>query len=183
MKDPLPTLKQRNVVYHIPCSDCPNVYVGQTGRQLYTRVKEHKDAVRRQDENSLLVLHCLTTCHAFDWGGASVIGKGTTKHTRDLPLHVSINALHSTPATELYATIGGDEGKRIPQSVKQFLTPNLTPQPSPTTLFPCFYCFDKPDPNPAYIIYINLSLYPFNCTRNSLRHHLTKCRNYRLENL
>ncbi len=36
------------------------------------RVKEHKGAVRRQDENSLLALHCLTTDHAFDWDRASV---------------------------------------------------------------------------------------------------------------
>ncbi len=26
VKDPLPTPKQQNVVYHIPCSDCPNAY-------------------------------------------------------------------------------------------------------------------------------------------------------------
>ncbi len=35
-----------------------------------------------------------------------------------LPPHVSINALLSVPATELYETIGGDEGKGIPKSVK-----------------------------------------------------------------
>ncbi len=51
--------------------------------ELSTRVKEHKGAVRRQDENSLLALHCLTTGHAFDWDRASIIGKGTTKHTHD----------------------------------------------------------------------------------------------------
>ncbi len=83
VRDPLPTSKQRNVVCHIPCSDCPNAYVGQFGRQLSTRVKEHKVAVRRQDENIQLSLYCLTTSHAFDWGRASAIGKGTTKHTRD----------------------------------------------------------------------------------------------------
>ncbi len=83
VKDPLPTPQQRNVVYHIPCSDYPNAYVGQTGRQLFTRVKKHKGAVRRHDANSLLALHFLTTGHAFDWDRASAIGKGTTKHTRD----------------------------------------------------------------------------------------------------
>ncbi len=63
----LPTPEQRNVVYNMPCSECPNAYVGQTGQQLSTRVKQHKGAVRRQDENSLLALHCPTTGHAFDW--------------------------------------------------------------------------------------------------------------------
>ncbi len=60
----------------------PNAYVGQTGRQLSTRVKEQKVAVRRQDEKSLLALHCLTAGHAFDQDRASVTGRGTTKHTR-----------------------------------------------------------------------------------------------------
>ncbi len=122
VKDPLPTPEQRIVVYHIPCSDCPNAYVGQTGRQFSTRVKEHKDAVRRQDKNSLLGLHCLTTARAFDWDRASVIGKGATKHTRGViepwKPHVSINAKHSIPATELSETIGGDDGKDIPKSVE-----------------------------------------------------------------
>ncbi len=40
-------------------------------------------AVRRQDENSLLALHSLTTGHAFDWTRASVVGNGTTKRTRE----------------------------------------------------------------------------------------------------
>ncbi len=39
-------------MYHIQWSDCPNAYVVQTGRQLSTRVKEHKGAVRRQDERA-----------------------------------------------------------------------------------------------------------------------------------
>ncbi len=72
-----PTLKQQNVVYHIPCSDCPNVYEGQTGRQLNTSVQKHKGVVWRQNENSLFILHCLMASHVFPWDGASAMGKGT----------------------------------------------------------------------------------------------------------
>ncbi len=64
VKDSLPAPKQ--------CPDC------QIGRHFSTRVKDHKGAVRRQVENLLLALHCLTTGHAFDWDRASAIGKGTT---------------------------------------------------------------------------------------------------------
>ncbi len=39
VKGTLPTAEQLNVVYYIPCSDCSNAYVGETGRQLSTRVK------------------------------------------------------------------------------------------------------------------------------------------------
>ncbi len=83
VKDPLPTQRRRNVVYSIPCSQCPSAYVGQTGRQFATRMKERQSAVGRQDKNSLLALHCLTTGHAFDWTRASVVGNGTTKRTRE----------------------------------------------------------------------------------------------------
>ncbi len=58
-------------------------YVGKTGRQFATRMKEHSSLVRPQDDNSLLVLHCLTTGHAFDWTRASAFGKGSTKRTRE----------------------------------------------------------------------------------------------------
>ncbi len=49
-------------------------------------------AVRRQDENSLLALHYLTTGHAFDWTRASAVGNGTTKWTRKF-----IEAWKTTP--------------------------------------------------------------------------------------
>ncbi len=51
--------------------------------QFDTRMKGNKGAVRRQDENSLLALHCLTNNHAFDWDRATVVGKGTPKYKRE----------------------------------------------------------------------------------------------------
>ncbi len=83
VKDPLSTQRRPNVVYNTPCSECPNAYVGQTGREFATRMKENQNAVRRQDENSLPTLHCLTTGHALDCTRASVVGNGTTKRTRE----------------------------------------------------------------------------------------------------
>ncbi len=77
---PLLTQRRRNVVHSIPCSECPNAYVGQTGRQFATCMKEHKSAVRRQDENSLMAL---PTGKAFGWTRASVVGNGSTKRTRE----------------------------------------------------------------------------------------------------
>ncbi len=46
-------------------------------------VKENKGAVRRQDDNSLLALHCLTSDHAFDWDRATVVGNGMSKYKRE----------------------------------------------------------------------------------------------------
>ena len=41
-KDPTEKEDQTGVVYHIPCSDCSSVYIGETGRKLKLRLKEHK---------------------------------------------------------------------------------------------------------------------------------------------
>ena len=40
-KDPVHQLERPGVVYHIPCTNCPQVYIGQTGRTLTQRLKEH----------------------------------------------------------------------------------------------------------------------------------------------
>ncbi len=83
VKGPLPMPRWRIVVYSIPCSECPSTYVGQTGRPFATPMRKHQSAVRRQDGNFFLVLHCLTTGHAFDCTRASVVGNGSTKRTRE----------------------------------------------------------------------------------------------------
>ena len=45
-KDPTPLQDKAGVMYKIPCSSCPKVYIGQTGRTLGQRVKEHQRSVR-----------------------------------------------------------------------------------------------------------------------------------------
>ncbi len=52
VKDPIPTLQRRKVIYQIPCSGCDKTYTGQTGRLVGTWLKEHRGSVRRHDTNS-----------------------------------------------------------------------------------------------------------------------------------
>ena len=42
----LSELERQSVVYRIPCKDCTGAYVGQTGRSLGQRLKEHKRALK-----------------------------------------------------------------------------------------------------------------------------------------
>ena len=49
-------LKKNNnkagVVYKIPCNQCEKIYIGETGRQLGTRITEHrKEAEKISDRN------------------------------------------------------------------------------------------------------------------------------------
>ena len=48
-KDPVPKQERVGVVYHIPCNNCPQAYIGQTSRTLTQRPKEHQRAVRNGD--------------------------------------------------------------------------------------------------------------------------------------
>ena len=41
VKDKTEHLKNCDVIYHIKCNDCHHDYIGETGRQLDTRIKEH----------------------------------------------------------------------------------------------------------------------------------------------
>ena len=56
----------------MPCRDCGAVYIGETGRNLQERVKEHKYAVQRQDDNNGIAVHAWTNDHVVDRPEAKV---------------------------------------------------------------------------------------------------------------
>ena len=47
------------VTYEIRCSDCEYVYVGETGRNAYTRGTEHRDQLTKKNKNSVLHSHTI----------------------------------------------------------------------------------------------------------------------------
>ena len=56
--------KKCGLVYKIPCRDCDAVYVGETGRSLSTRKKEHVKAVKEMNlQKSALCQHIVTCDH------------------------------------------------------------------------------------------------------------------------
>ncbi|KYN17404.1 hypothetical protein ALC57_10305 [Trachymyrmex cornetzi] len=65
-KDCLTTFLKKNVIYKIKCSDCDASYVGQTKRTLMTRIKEHKNDIRKRN-GSLSVVSEHRLNHEFDW--------------------------------------------------------------------------------------------------------------------
>ncbi|KYN19367.1 hypothetical protein ALC57_08283 [Trachymyrmex cornetzi] len=73
-KDCLTTFLKKNVIYKIKCSDCDASYVGQTKRTLMTRIKEHKNDIRKLNGNlSVVSEHRLNLKHEFDWEGVDIM--------------------------------------------------------------------------------------------------------------
>ena len=57
--DPNKTL----IVYKIKCRDCQASYIGETGRNLSTRLTEHKRARKSGDVDNHIAEHHLQTTH------------------------------------------------------------------------------------------------------------------------
>ena len=96
-KDPIPTMKKSGVVYRIPCADCDKSYVGQTGRNLSVRIKEHKKAVETfNTDTSALAEHVLSKDHHINWEETTVIGGHPFTNTRCIVESWFINSLPGT---------------------------------------------------------------------------------------
>ena len=58
------------------------MYVGQTGRALDQRLKEHKYYVSRKDENKAVYQHVSATDHPPDWAGARMVYRSANEKKR-----------------------------------------------------------------------------------------------------
>ena len=67
-KDRIPSLLRSNIVYRIPCKDCPSAYIGQTKRYLKTRIQEHENSIKHLNSNrTALTNHVISSKHSFDF--------------------------------------------------------------------------------------------------------------------
>ena len=66
-KDPVPANRRKGVVYSIPCAECPRTYIGQMGRSLDHRLREHRWALKNGDlGSSALAEHVFSSNHRVD---------------------------------------------------------------------------------------------------------------------
>ena len=72
-KDPVTKEQRTDAIYFIPCNDCDHKYIGQTKRQIGTRLKEHQKAVFFcKKENSALSEHTCLTNHTIGWDNSKI---------------------------------------------------------------------------------------------------------------
>ena len=73
---------QAGVVYELSCTECPAQYIGQTGRHLSERIKEHKRATTRGYHlESGVAEHVMDTNHEIDWK-AKIFDKDNNQRRR-----------------------------------------------------------------------------------------------------
>ena len=105
-KDKRPLMDTVEAVYKIPCKQCPKSYIGETGRKLSVRVKEHKEDVekssqanytrsqRKVSENtfhkSALSDHATQSNHIIDWDNTKVVGREADRQRRYIREAISI---------------------------------------------------------------------------------------------
>ena len=73
LKEPLDNSEKSCLVYQVPCLDCSFVYIGQTKRDLKSRLDEHKRAIKNQcPDLSALCEHSITMDHILSWTEAKI---------------------------------------------------------------------------------------------------------------
>jgi len=68
---------RQGAVYKIKFSDCQASHIGETGRNLNTRLTEHKRATRNGDVNNHIAVHHQLTNHNIDWDTAQCLTYST----------------------------------------------------------------------------------------------------------
>ena len=135
-KDKLDKLKTSGVVYGIPCQDCSAVYVGETGRPLNTRIKEHRKEVEdvnnhirtRQESRELagtffksaVTDHTVHEKHTIDWEGVHIKDRENNRFNRIVKESIHI--------CKEKVTINRDTGGyKLPPVYKQLLKATTAP--------------------------------------------------------
>ena len=73
---------ENSVVYEIPCSGCFKTYVGETGRGVETRLKEHKQDVKYHHTSNAIVLHIEKCKHLPIWSATKILEKKAGRQIR-----------------------------------------------------------------------------------------------------
>jgi len=74
---------KNNIVYKIFCNNCSASYVGQTKRQLKTRINEHEKNVRfDESKHSVITKHMIENNHTFNWQNVKIMDYETNYFKR-----------------------------------------------------------------------------------------------------
>ena len=124
-KDKTPQGQQCGVIYKIPCADCDSFYIGETGRQLNTRIGEHKKSVRMDGISSAVGEHQMDTGHNIAWEDISVLGIEGKDYPRKIREAIEIRTQQPS--------LNRDQGLELPALYNRVLSSRSLDQISRTT--------------------------------------------------
>ncbi|XP_062704716.1 uncharacterized protein LOC134287025 isoform X2 [Aedes albopictus] len=108
LKDPIPKLKTKNVVYAVPCgTEDGKVYVGQTGRMLKTRINEHQNNIRKKESKTGLTQHHLDEGHNFDFANTEILERIDNQASRTIAEAFHIKLLGDDKIVNMQRECGG----------------------------------------------------------------------------
>ena len=82
-KDKDADLDKAGVVYQVDCKECDASYIGQTGRHLRERLKEHKSALEKgYTQNSGIAEHAYSAHHEISWDTVQVLDQESDNNRR-----------------------------------------------------------------------------------------------------
>lgn len=79
-----PPEKRAGVVYCIPCSDCPQIYVGETRQLLSARLCQHKNDERNQNDHTALAVHSKECVHKFNFNCSKILADESNDKKRKI---------------------------------------------------------------------------------------------------
>ena len=107
-KDVVEPTKQDGVVYRIPC-ECSEVYIGETGRPMQDRMKEHERDIRlARTQTSAVSEHANNTGHNPLWNEVNFIDRDAHWYTRRVKKAIHIRLYPNN--------INRDRGIEIPEA-------------------------------------------------------------------
>jgi len=108
-------------IYKLSCENCPIIYVGETGRDIRTRSKEHLADIRMEKETSGPYAHIRNhPNHRFNQNGISIIEHENRKYPRKFK-----ESLYILKSTEY--NCNQEEGMKISPIWTALLLKNLKP--------------------------------------------------------
>ena len=146
-KDKVKDEEKTELIYRIPCNNCPSSYVGKTGRKLGLRMKEQRKEVdsvtagtqtrasRARDSSvthkSALTDHAVEQNHVIDWDSAEVVARKTQRQTRwikeALWIRKTPTCMNRVAGSYQLSHTANPLGGRLMQWLKWFCEPGGSP--------------------------------------------------------
>ena len=120
-KDAINFEQKRGLVYEISCWDCNAVYVGDTGRSVRIRKREHADAVKTSNiKKSALSQHVMHFDHRIDWDNVKILKSKSRAYRRRVAESFLINQKACS-----FNVISRNDGANFPAVCSVFVSNTL----------------------------------------------------------